>query len=160
MTQISVPLRPSFRDYAGQLEALLERLKVAQELPLSDPSKFPRLGGCYVIIEDGRYLYVGMFKNLRQRMRNHTSGRAEQSVFALKLAREVTGRPRTYKKAGSSKDLMENDREFSTAMGKTTERVQKMSARFVVIEDPALRYLFEFYAARTLDTPYNDFNSY
>jgi GIY-YIG catalytic domain len=160
MTMASLQVRPSFHDYAGQLDALFERLKSAAAKPLSDLTQFPQLGGCYVLMENDIRLYVGIAKNLRQRMRNHVSGRAEQSAFAFKLAREVTGHQPTYRKTGSRKDLVKNNAEFSNAMRNTTERVRKMSAQFVVIEDAALRYLFEFFAAHSLNTRYNDFNTH
>jgi hypothetical protein len=49
---------------------------------------------------------------------------------------------------------------FIEAMRQTTERVRRMSAQLVTIKDPSLLYLFEFYAAKRLDTPHNDFNTH
>lgn len=138
----------------------MNSLQDSNPIKLSKTSNFPTSGGCYVLIERNKNLYVGIAKNIRRRMRNHISGRPEQSAFALKLARKAASRKPTYKKKGGIKELMK-DSIFSTAMKQTTSRVKGMSARFVVIDDDvALRYLFEFYAAVTLKAPYNDFNTH
>jgi hypothetical protein len=148
-----------FDKYIQQLEGLLARLCAAEPLSLLEMSKFPTNGGCYALIDEDEYLYVGISKNLKQRMRNHTSGRPEQSAFAYKLACELTGLKSDYTKTGSKKILMQNP-EFAEAMKSTTERVRNMSAKCVTIEDPSQRYLFEFFAAVSLDARYNDFNTH
>jgi hypothetical protein len=148
-----------FDKYVEQLKGLLKDLEAANKIKVGECKLFPEAGGCYAMIEDGKYQYVGIAKNIRQRMRNHTSGRAEQSAFAFKLAREATGRARTYTKAGSKKELMK-DPIFVSAMKLATERVKQMNSQFVLIEDPSQRYLFEFFAAINLDAPYNDFNTH
>ena len=148
-----------FDKYVGQLKTLLAELEAATEIRVSENRLFPEAGGCYARMEHDKYQYVGIAKNIRQRMRNHTSGRAEQSAFAFKLAREATGRSRTYTRAGSKKELMK-DAVFISAMKFATERAKNMTSRFVLIEDPSQRYLFEFFAAVSLDAPYNDFNTH
>jgi hypothetical protein len=92
-------------------------------------------------------------------MRNHTSGRGEQSVFAFKLARDLANKKNRYTVAESRKALMK-DAEFSAAMRLTTLRVKQMGAKYVQIDDPILRYLFEVYATLSLEAPYNDFNTH
>jgi hypothetical protein len=148
-----------FDGYVGQLKMLYAKLEAAKKFAVGENRLLPDEGGCYAMIEYEKYLYVGIAKNIRQRMRNHTSGRAEQSAFAFKLAREATGRARTYTKAGSKKELMK-DPVFISAMKLATERVKSVTCQFVLIEDPSLRYLFEFFAAVSLDAPYNDFNTH
>jgi hypothetical protein len=148
-----------FDKYIKELEGLLRELCAADPLRLSEVVKFPIRGGCYALVEKDKYLYVGISKNLRQRMRNHTSGRPEQSVFAYKVACEITGRKSDYTKAGSKKVLIQIP-EFAEAMKSTTQRVRQMDAKCIVIEDASQRYLFEFFAALSLDAPYNDFNTH
>jgi predicted GIY-YIG superfamily endonuclease len=148
-----------FKAYVGQLEDLLKKLVSAEILSLENVSRFPAVGACYALIEDSNCLYDGISKNLKQRMRNHTSGRGEQSVFAFKLARELANKRTRYIVAESRKALMKNE-EFSAAMILATLRVKKMGAKFVQIEDPVLRYLFELYATLSLEAPYNDFRTH
>ena len=147
-----------FDKYVEQLKGLLAELEAAKKFKVGENKLFPKAGGCYAMIERKKYPYVGIAKNIHQRMRNHTSGRAEQSAFAFKLAREATGRVKTYTKAGSKRELMK-DPVFIGAMKSATERVKNMDSQFVLIEDPSQRYLFEFFAAVSLDAPYNDFNT-
>jgi hypothetical protein len=52
------------------------------------------------------------------------------------------------------------DPVFISAMKLATECVKNMTARVVLIDDPSLRYLFEFFAGVSLDAPYNDFNTH
>lgn len=137
----------------------LERLTAAPAAPLSQTQSFPDRGGCYVIEENGVFLYVGISKSIRQRMRNHTSGRPEQSAFAFKLARQEAGRKTDYTKTNSMKTLSV-DPEFLDAFARITTRVRAMTARFILIDDANSRYLFEHYAATRLNTPYNDFNTH
>jgi predicted GIY-YIG superfamily endonuclease len=148
-----------FDKYVEQLKGLLAELEAAKTFKVGENRLFPTAGGCYAMIERQKYQYVGIAKNIRQRMRNHTSGRAEQSAFAFKLARETTGKVKTYTKVGSKKELMK-DSVFIDAMKLATERVKSMDTKFVLIEDPSQRYLFEFFAAMSLDAPYNDFNTH
>jgi len=148
-----------FGKYVEQLPQLLEQMISASPRSLRELKEFPKHGGCYALIENEKYLYVGIAKNLKQRMQNHTSGRAEQSAFAFKLAREITGKKTDYTKNGSRKALM-SDPIFVAAMDDTTNRVRQMTAKYVQIDDPAQRYLFEFFATTSLAAPYNDFETH
>ncbi len=146
-----------FDGYVGQLRELLKRLKSAEPIKLTEIRKFSTAGGCYVLLEKGNHQYVGITKNLKRRMKDHTCGRPEKSAFALKLARLSTKKRANYKASGSPKKLMK-DPIFVAAMQKTTQRVRKMKAKCVTISDPNVRYLFEFFAAVSLRSPHNDFN--
>ncbi len=129
-------MNSKFDSYVGQLDGLLEKLKSSEAKSLTNIKSFPEIGACHALIENGRYLYVGISKNLKQRMQNHTSGRGEQSVFAFKLARDLANNT----VAESRKALMKND-EFAAAMKETTFRVKQMGAKRVQIYDPILRSL-------------------
>ena len=52
------------------------------------------------------------------------------------------------------KDELEKAEEFKAAKG----RVRKMLVSWVTETDPDCRCLLEFYAAKELQTPYNDFS--
>jgi hypothetical protein len=150
-------LSSPFDAYVSKLEGLFAQLVSSAKLPLSEAQYLPNAPGCYALLEEGKYLYVGIGKNVRRRIKNHLAGRAEQSAFAFRLARIKIDAPVTYRREGGRSDLITRP-EFIEAMRLTTERVRAMSAQVVTIDDPSLLYLFEFYAAKCLDTPYNDFN--
>jgi hypothetical protein len=92
-------------------------------------------------------------------MANHTSGRAEQSAFAFRLARERTGivTP-SYRPEGSRKALMQTE-DFLLAMQHCTMRVKSMGVGYVEIADSVTQHLFEVYCALALKTPYNEFKT-
>ena len=48
--------------------------------------------------------------------------------------------------------------DFIEAIKNATERIRRMTIQTISIEDPSLLYLYEFYAAKRLNTPYNSFN--
>ncbi|WP_169738466.1 GIY-YIG nuclease family protein [Afifella pfennigii] len=150
-------LLAEYRALLERLPPLLEELQRCTPHPLTERRHFPAAPGVYVIFEGAKPLYTGRSKNIRQRIGNHIAGRAEQSAFAFRLAREATGHLKaSYKPLGSRKHLMANE-EFRAAFERTTARLRAMSGRYVVIDDLLSQHLFEVYAATALKTPYNDF---
>lgn len=83
------------------------------------------------------------FKN---RMNRHWAGAPNQAPLAKRLAEE--------KVDPMPKDELEKAEEFKAAKG----RVRKMLVSWVTETDPDCRCLLEFYAAKELQTPYNDFS--
>ena len=104
--------------------------------------------GVYVLYEDKKPLYTGRTKNLRQRLGEHSlcGSRPNQAPLAQALARECVDAP----VSASELHLRE---EFKSAK----KRVHAMSVLWVKEADADCRYLLEFYAAKELQTPYNDF---
>jgi predicted GIY-YIG superfamily endonuclease len=152
-------LIPEFQNRLKDLPLLLEQLLRASPHALTNKSTLPNKPGVYVIAEGENHLYTGRSKNLRQRMKNHASGRAEQSAFAFRLARQLSGKTRaTYKKEGSRKELMK-DQNFIDVMAKCTTRVKNMSVLHVEIEDDVTQHMFEVYCALALKTQYNEFKT-
>lgn len=151
-------LEPAYRDAVMKMPKLLARLKTCPPTPASNASALPRSPGVYVLFDQKEAVYVGRSKNIRQRIGNHTSGRAEQSSFAFKLARLRTGRSATYTPTGSRKQLM-TDPAFVLAFGDGVEWIRALEVRYVVIEDDILQHLFEVYAALAFKTRYNEFRT-
>lgn len=142
-----------------QADQLLEDLGAQQPISLKNFGAVPAKPGVYVISEGGIDLYVGRTKNLKQRFRNHTSGRPEQSSFAFRLARKGSGHLKaTYKPTGSRKKLM-LDQQFHDAFDQSIGRVRGMTARYVMIDCPLMQHMFEVYAAISLRTPFNEFTT-
>lgn len=82
------------------------------------------------------------------------------AAFAFRLARESTGQlTATYQTSGSRADLMTNP-NFLSAFTLAKLRISNMVVRFVAEEDAVRQALLEVYAAISLRTPYNDFNTH
>ena len=108
----------------------------------------PQDPGVYVLHEDKKPLYTGRTKNLRQRLGEHSlcGSRPNQAPLAQALARECVDAP-------VSASELHHREEFKSAK----KRVHAMSVLWVEEADADCRYLLEFYAAKELQTPFNDF---
>ena len=83
-----------------------------------------------------------------------------EAAFAFKLAREATGFTKaTYKKVAGSRIELAMDPEFIAAFTAAKARIKAMEYRWVEETDPTCQCLLEIYAAVTLGTPYNDFDT-
>ncbi len=115
--------------------------------------------GVYLLSEGATHLYVGRSKRLRDRLRYHGTDRYLEASFAFLLAREATGFIKaTYAKVGSRKELQQNP-DFQAAFAKAAERIRRMDVRYVDEPDPISQALLEIYAAISLGTKYNRFET-
>jgi hypothetical protein len=117
------------------------------------PLGMPRCG-VYLFSEDSDHLYVGRTDRLRDRHREHWSGKANDAPFAFKLARHSTGH---LTKGGLTRKALEADPVFAAAFTAAKDRVSKMQFRWVEEVDPNRQCLLEIYATIVLDARYNDF---
>lgn len=117
------------------------------------PLETPRCG-VYLFSEGSEHLYVGRTDRLRDRHREHWSGRANDAPFAFKLARHATG---SLQKGGPTRKALEADPIFAAAFSAAKKRVAMMSFRWVEEADPNLQCLLEIYATVVLEARYNDF---
>lgn len=104
-------------------------------------------------------LYVGRTNNLRRRLRNHCGLDPKTAAFAMRLARNATGRKATYKKEGGREELM-SDPEFMQAFETARVRIAKLHVRYVEETDPLRQCLLEVYVHVALGTPFNDFDNH
>jgi predicted GIY-YIG superfamily endonuclease len=151
-----------FRQYLETLHAAFERLVAMEPHSVTTLPRLVPLECVYLFSEDGRPLYVGRTRKLRQRLRNHCGNASEhnQAVFAFKLAREVTGRIKAgYSKQDSRKTLAA-DPEFAAAFSNAKVRIRSMELRFIEEKHPLRQALLEIYASFVLKTPYNDFDTH
>jgi len=83
-----------FKQYLETLHASFERLVAMRPHSVDALSRIVPLECVYLFSEDGRPLFAGRTRKLRQRFRNHCGNASghNQAVFAFKLARELTGR--------------------------------------------------------------------
>lgn len=147
-----------FEAMVATLPDLLRQLTGADGKPVAQHAAIPEAPGVYFFSEAVNPVYVGQSRNLRQRLRQHTSpsSRENQAALAwqiaLKAARE-DGHPMS----GTRKDL-EADEAFAEHFREAKRRVAQMDARFIEMDDPVARTVFEVYAARALGT--DEFNSW
>lgn len=156
-------MEPAFLRYAESLHPSFERLIAMTPVTVPTlPREAPR--ECvYLFSEQGKSLYVGRTRHLRQRMRQHSipSSQHNQAVFAFRLARQDTGRlVAAYTGDATRALLAANDPAFATAFTGAKARVRAMELRYVEEADPLRQALLEIYAAIVLATPYNDFNTH
>ncbi len=148
-----------FRAHVESLEPKLQGLVSMSPIKVGDLPETMAKSGIYLLSEGTRHLYVGRSKRLRHRLRYHSSDRYLEASFAFVLAREATGFTKaTYKKAGSRAELQANP-IFQAAFRAASERIRGMGIRFVEENDPIRQALLEIYAAISLGTPYNKFET-
>ncbi|WDF70962.1 hypothetical protein [Novosphingobium sp. KACC 22771] len=117
------------------------------------PLNVPRCG-VYLFSEGDDHLYVGRTDRLRDRHREHWSGKANDAPFAFKLARHATG---NLVKGGPTRKALERDPVFAIAFAEARDRVSAMQFRWVEEADPNRQCLLEIYATVVLEARYNDF---
>jgi hypothetical protein len=152
-------MKDAFDEMVGQLPTYLERLlectpvNGASALPSDLPSR-----GVYLFSEANRHLYVGRTNRLRTRLREHLKGKSNDAPFAFKIARHMSGNPRT--KGGLTRKALEADPAFAKAFAHAKSQVSMMEWRWVAIDEPNLQCLFEIYAAIVLRAEFNDFENH
>jgi hypothetical protein len=155
-------VHPEFLAAVEALHGKFERLSrmapvKADSLPRDAPWQ-----GIYLFSEGARPMYVGRTRNLRQRLRNHCGAGAQenQAVFAFKLTREATGKPKAAYTTDGSRAALMKDSVFAAAFKAAKVRVRGMDLRYVQEADPLRQALLEMYVAVVLKTPYNDFDTH
>jgi hypothetical protein len=141
------------------LDAKCQALLAMNPVVAGNVSKDTPEGGVYLFSEGSTYLYAGRTKRaIGVRIRDHFR-RAPDCPFAWLLAREVTGKPATYKPEGSRRALLA-DPFFKAEYERAKDRIRKMDVRYVHEPDPTKQALLEIYAAVATETRYNDFDNH
>jgi hypothetical protein len=124
---------------------LLSHLTTADGRPVADQADIPERPGVYFFSEGVNPVYVGQSGNLRNRLRQQTapSARENQAALAWQIALKAAN---------------EADESFAEHFREAKERVGQMDVRYIEIDDPVARTVFEVYAARALGT--DEFNSW
>jgi hypothetical protein len=102
--------------------------------------------GCYVILNKGEPIYVGISKHVIERIREHVRG---TDNFTATLAYRIAFSRNPYK--GTSKEAM-RDTGYRSQFMKARDELCKMSVSIVPIDNPLELYLFEVYCAMELNT--------
>ena len=156
-------MEPAFARYTESLHPSFERLVALPPVTVATLPRDAPLECVYLFSEQGKDLYVGRTRHLRQRLRQHSipSSRHNQAVFAFRLAREATGRLlAAYVGEGRRASLASEDPTFAAAFTAAKARVRAMQVRYVEETDALRQVLLEIYAAIVLGTPYNDFHTH
>lgn len=128
-------MHESFRQYAEALDPLFQRLIQMRPITIATLPKDAPSRCIYLFSEVGKHLYVGRThrQSLRRRLSQHSNRSAQhnQAVFALKLAREMTGKTRPSYTQLDSRKMLEADPDFKSAFLQAKERVRKMELRYV-----------------------------
>lgn len=145
-----------FAAILDDLEPHLTRLLDCEPL-VRGKQTAPELPGVYLFTDGGKPIYVGQTRNFRRRWGEHTRPRSPENSapFAFNIAKheaatlklDVTG----------SRKVVSALPEFAELFAAAKERVRAMEFRFVEIEDPPLRTIFEVYASLALGT-HGEFN--
>jgi len=141
-----------FDGAVGELPNLLKELLGSEPIPIAEKRRFPDEPGVYLISDAEGDLYVGRCKSIRKRMGNHGGKSPDNSTFAFRLACEAVGK----QKGQRRKALMENE-AFRAAFNDNVSKIRDMRARFVVIENDVLQYMFELYVHLACKTRHNSF---
>lgn len=105
-----------------------------------------RIPGLYVFFERARPFYVGISRNVRQRIRQHVAGKGHNDA-SLAYLLACGG-----KKAPCARSEMMRDKKFAAAFQKAQGRLRSMTLRVIPVHEPIDRYLLEVYAAMELGT--------
>ena len=146
-----------FDPHLHQVRSAFQRLLGATAVGVdTQPSPIPQAPGVYVFYRDGIPVRVGTAKDLRGRVKQHHGNNHRNAAFAKRLAREATGIQGSYEEGWD--EQVRAHPELGKAFETARKEIRKMSVRCVVESDADCRYLLEFYAAKELQTPYNDFS--
>lgn len=108
--------------------------------------------GCYLLLEDGHPIYVGISRKVFGRLSGHVWAKTHNTAtLAYKMAVKWTG-------LRLSREEAMRDREFLLEFERAQTYVRSLSFAYVEIRDPYVRHVFEAYAAQELGT--GEWNSF
>lgn len=137
---------------AAELPVLLDALRGSVPLTRAPRRPLPKAEGVYLLTEGGVPTYVGQTRNLRRRIAQHggLTSRENQASFAFGLARAEAAALRI--DIARPRRALAADPAFAEVFHVARARVAQMEVRFVAVSDPAVRTVFEVYAAVALGT--------
>ena len=149
----------TFEDIISTFPERMRELTEKTPVPVSSLKNIPAQG-IYVFYENGKAIYVGRSRNLRQRFRQHRqqSSGHHSATFAFMIARQDA------EKAGvdvnRTRDQLQTDPRFDLLFKKAKKRVAEMHVQVLSMDDPIELTLFEVYAALDLKTEYNTWDTH
>lgn len=102
--------------------------------------------GCYVLIDAGTPIYVGISRSVIARLRQHVFGKTHfDASLAYRMAAKKTPHDVTRSKAMQ-------DADFKSAFDEAQIYLRSLTCATIAIENPLELYLFEAFCAMELDT--------
>lgn len=104
---------------------------------------------------------VGQSRKLRSRLKNHTrlGSKNNEATFAFLVAK--TDAEQAGVDTKRYREVLEQDKDFISHFDGAKSRVAEMQVRYLLLDGPSERSLFEIYAAMALDTlVYNSFETH
>jgi hypothetical protein len=102
--------------------------------------------GCYVLIDAGTPIYVGISRTVIARLRQHVFGRTQSDAsLAYRMAAKKAPHEVTRSQAMQ-------DTDFKAAFDAAQSYLRSLNCATIVIENPLELYLFEAFCAMELDT--------
>jgi len=148
-----------FQKHVQALDGKWTQLRRMSPVPADGVPPKAQKGGIYVFYDKGRALYAGRTKrSLTVRIREHF-GAGLDCPFAWLLAREMTGKKRTYRTKGSRNELL-NELGFRLAYELAKCLIRDMDVRYVHERNPLKRALLEIYVATAERAVHNDFEEH
>jgi hypothetical protein len=145
---------------ASQMPELLDRLLHAPAHPRAEhpEGSVPRASGVYLFWADGKPIYVGQTRKLRDRLRQHCipSSTDLSASFAWNLAKREASRDGI--DTCRRRAALMADAAFRAYFVEAKATVALMPVQFTVEEHADLRTVFEVYATYALGT--QEFNSF
>ena len=102
--------------------------------------------GCYVLSEEGKPIYVGISKNVLQRLRQHVRGTTH---FDASLAYRIAAQKMPH---GNTRSKAMETEEFKAQFNAAKEYIRSLNVAFVKIINPLALYVFEPYCAMRFNT--------
>jgi len=119
---------------------------VGHKTILSSLGRSADFSGCYVLLHEGRPLYVGISRGVIGRLRQHCNGTTHfDASLAYRMANKKTPHGTT-SKAGMQ------DATFRAAFKAEQAFLRTCTVAFIEIPNPLELYLFEAYCSMELDT--------
>jgi hypothetical protein len=119
----------------ARVATLLKQLNVKAEF-----------SGCYVLLDTGIPVYVGISRTVLRRLRQHVLGTSHfDATFAYKMA--FDRRPHQ-----TTRNAAMADEEFSSTFRQARDDIRGMDVAFIKIKNSLELHVFEPYCAMALDT--------
>lgn len=115
--------------------------------------------GCYVLVDDGRPIYVGISRGVIGRLRQHVFGKTHfDASLCFKIAKKKHP-------DGAITHLTRNDAmldtQFGVSFAEAKDYLRSVQVAYIEVENPLELYIFEAYCAVELDThQWNSFETH
>lgn len=115
--------------------------------------------GCYVLLEAGVPIYVGISRGVIGRLRQHVFGKTHfDASLAFRMARHGHN-DKVFAKLNRGKAMQ--DEQFLKSFAEAQRKLRSLKVAYIEIANPLELYVFEAYCALELDThQWNSFETH